>query len=127
MRWIIATAFVVAILAYAGWHAACRYSVPLWGDGLADFHVEVTPVEAPTTIRVAGRIPDAVSVIKDITPVIGPDGVMLLKGRLSFTGFPCATATSIFDMTFEIPPNVREIRLGESRKLLWRRGGDKPQ
>src|SRR5580700_2692965 len=64
----------------------CRFGPPLSGEGLLNV-VEVMPQTSPRSIRLRGHINDAISVIKDIATNTA-DGVMLIKLRYSYAGFP---------------------------------------
>jgi|HubBroStandDraft_4_1064222.scaffolds.fasta_scaffold165565_2 hypothetical protein len=103
----------------------CRFGPPLSGEGLLNV-VEVMPQTSPRSIRLRGHINDAISVIKDITTKTA-DGVMLIKLRYSYAGFPCATGSREFDVTFPIPQAVSEIRFGEAQIILWKRGRETNQ
>ena len=127
--WVLGVLVALALATWVTRRAACNYSFKLSGkpEGLIDFHTELTPPDAPTRIHIAGRIYDGVSVVKDITSLTEPGGILLIRIRASLAGFRCATATSSFDATFEIPANVQEVRLGEAHEFLWRRNSSTAQ
>jgi hypothetical protein len=112
-------AFIVACAPYA----VLRYIVsPASVSGLGSLvalSTESTPDES--RLRFHGKIGSGVMYVESVTTSVeGSAIIVTIKSNLPFlAGWH---STPYFDHTLEIPPSVSEVRVGERRHVMWRRG-----
>jgi hypothetical protein len=88
-------------------------------SSLVNLRTESAPDES--RLRFHGRIGSGFKYVQSLTSTVeGTAIVVTIKSNLPIlAGW---NVSSSFDQTLEIPANVTEVRVGETREVMWSRG-----